>query len=226
MQIEYEGTVYHITSRGNAQADILFTDADWRAFLDTLAETIDRFGCLCHAFCLMTNHYHLLVETPDANLSRGMRCVNGVYTQWINHQHNRTGQIFEGRFKSVFIEKESHLLEIARYVVLNPVRAKAAHSARAWHWSSYRATAGQEPIPDSPTVGWILAQFDSNPSRAVQACRSFVRDGLGIDVSQDLWNGNLLGPDTFTAKLAPFLKVYAESSEIRRRERFAGRPTL
>lgn len=226
LRIEYEGAVYHVTSRGNSQGSIFFRDADRRAFLDILGEAVDHFEWLCHAYCLMTNHYHLLVETPNANLSRGMRHVNGVYTQWINRHHERTGHVFQGRFKSVLIEKESHLLEVARYIVLNPVRARVVRSPGGWRWSSYRATAGQGLIPSFLSVAWILAQFDPDPSRAVQAYRNFVREGRGLDIWKKLRNGSLLGTDGFVAKLAPLLKAYAESAEIPRRERLAGRPAL
>ena len=142
LRIEYEGALYHLTSRGNARERIFFTDSDREAFLGILGDVVERFGWLCHAYCLMTNHYHLLIETPNANLSRGMRHLNGVYTQWINRHNKRTGHIFQGRFRSILVEKESHLLELARYVVLNPVRAKMVRSPRDWRWSSYRATSG------------------------------------------------------------------------------------
>jgi len=159
LRIEFEGAVYHITTRGNARSSIFFTDSDRHAFVEILAEAVDRYNWLCHAYCLMTNHYHLLIETPERSLSRGMRHLNGVYTQCMNRRHKRTGHMFQGRFKSILIQKESHLLEVARYVVLNPVRADMVARPGDWPWSSYAATAGQGPIPHFLTVAWILAQF-------------------------------------------------------------------
>ena len=226
LRIEYEGAVYHITSRGNAGEKIFFTDSDRGAFLEILAQTVDRYGWLCHTYCLMTNHYHLLIETPNANLSRGMRHLNGVYTQWINQHNKRTGHIFQGRFKSILVEKESHLLELARYVVLNPVRAKMVRSPRDWRWSSYRATADQAEIPSFLSVGWILAQFDPEPSRAVYAYRRFVNQGRGMTIWDDLRRGNLLGTDSFIEEIGPLLNKQLAATEIPRHQRLAARPAL
>ena len=119
---EFPGAVYHLTSRGNARQPVFLDDADREAFLATLAEAAGRWGWLCHAHCLMTNHYHLLVETPRPTLARGMRDLNGVYTQRFNRRHGRPGHLFQGRYTAVLVERESHLLELCRYVVLNPVR--------------------------------------------------------------------------------------------------------
>jgi len=226
LRVEYEGAVYHITSRGNSGERIFFIDSDRGAFLKILAQAVERYGWLCHAYCLMTNHYHLLIETPNANLSRGMRHLNGVYTQWVNRHNTRTGHIFQGRFKSILIEKESHLLEVARYVVLNPVRAEMVRSPRDWRWSSYRATAGQAEIPGFLTVGWILAQFDREPSRAVHTYRRFVRQGRGMTIWDDLRKGNLLGTDSFIEEIRPLLNKQLAMTKIPRRQRLAARPAL
>jgi len=117
--------VYHITSRGNEKKLIFKDERDRETFLDTLSQVDKRYNWLCHAYCLMNNHCHLIIETPDGNLSSGMRQLNGVYTQAFNRQHNRVGYLFQGRYKGILIQKDSHLLEVCRYVVLNPVRAKA-----------------------------------------------------------------------------------------------------
>jgi hypothetical protein len=174
----------------------------------------------------MTNHYHLLIETPGANLSRGMQLLNGVYTQWFNRQHKRVGHLFQGRFKAILVEKESHLLELARYIVLNPVRAKMARSIRDWPWSSYRATSGQTDVPEFLTVDWILSQFDLDRARAVRAYRRFVRQGRGIGVWAELRAGVFLGTDTFVEQMKPLLKEKPVDPEIRKEERFAARPSL
>jgi REP element-mobilizing transposase RayT len=158
LRIEYPSAVCYVTSRGNARADILIDTGDRQSFLFLLESVVSRFNWICHAYCLMDNHYHLLIETPEGNLSMGMRHLNGVYTQSFNRQHQRVGNIFQGRFKAVMVEKESHLLELCRYVVLNQVRAEMVSTAQKWPWSSYRATVGTNTTPYL-TTGWILAQF-------------------------------------------------------------------
>jgi REP element-mobilizing transposase RayT len=118
LRLEFPGAVYHLTSRGNARQKIFFTDADCELYLSTLAGVVRRYDWICHAYCLMANHYHLLIEKPKANLSIGMRQLNGIYTQSFNRRHQRAGHLFQGRFKAILVEKEAHLLELCRYVVL------------------------------------------------------------------------------------------------------------
>ena len=226
LRIEFDGAVYHITSRGNAREKIFFTDGDRLEFLEALAEVVTRFDWLCHAYCLMSNHYHLLVETPAANLSKGMQLLNGVYTQRFNRRHKRSGHVFQGRFKAILVEKESHLLELARYVVLNPVRAKMARSARDWRWSSYRATAGQVESPWFLTIDWVLSQFGVKRATAMRAYRQFVSQGRGVDVWEGLRAGTLLGSDAFAEKVKPLLRDAPLDLNILRQERDAARPSL
>ena len=226
LRLEFEGAVYHITSRGNARQDIFLVDPDRELFLQTLADTVERFGWICHGYCLMTNHYHLLVETPEPNLSRGMRHLNGVYTQAFNRRHLRTGHVLQGRFKAIVVEKESHLLELARYVVLNPARAKMVRSAKDWPWSSYRATAALVDAPPFLTTGWILEQFHRDPRRATGIYRRFVKEGRDVDPWTELRGGILLGGDDFVAELKPLLSDYEAVRELPRRERLAARPSL
>ncbi len=226
LRIEYEGAVYHITSRGNARQRIFLDDKDRTAFLETLAEAVDRYRWNCHAYCLMSNHYHLLIETPSPNLSRGMQLLNGVFTQRFNRHHKRFGHVLQGRYKAILVERESHLLELARYVVLNPVRAKMVRSARDWPWSSYRATSGQVEAPEFLHTDWILAQFDSNRDRAARAYRRFVRQGRGIDVWEGLRAGSLLGSEDFVERMRPRLLDTPLDQNVLRRERDAARPSL
>jgi REP element-mobilizing transposase RayT len=123
LRVQYAGAAYHVTSRGNAGSSIFKDDKDRLTLLKVLKDVNDRYHWFCHAYCLMDNHYHLVIETPDGNLSRGMRHLNGVYTMRFNRDHQRVGHVFQGRYKAILIQKESHLLEVCRYVVLNPVRA-------------------------------------------------------------------------------------------------------
>lgn len=226
LRVEYEGAVYHVTSRGNAGLKMFLDDADRARFLEILGIVVDRFGWICHAYCLMDNHFHLLVETPAPNLSRGMKHLNGVYTQWFNRRRHRSGHVVQGRFKSILVEKESYLLELARYIVLNPVRAKMVRRARDWPWSSYRATASQVDPPEFLSIDWLLSQFDDDPIRAVRAYRQFVREGKGVDVWGDLTGSMLLGSEVFVESLKPLLTDVEGNRQIRRDERLALRPTL
>jgi putative transposase len=226
LRIEFEGAVYHITSRGNAKQAIFLDDADCEKFLERLGQVVERFGWVCHAYCLMKNHYHLLLETPAVNLSRGMQLLNGAYTQTFNRRHARVGHVLQGRFKAILVERESHLLELARYVVLNPVRAGVVKYPREYRWSSYRAMAGEEEPASFLNVEWILSQFDANPWRARTAYRRFVIEGLGVTVWEDVKGGILLGTKEFVTRMGPALRETGPDFEIRRRERFADRPTL
>ncbi len=155
-----------------------------------------------------------------------MRHLNGVYTQAFNRRHMRTGHVLQGRFKGIVVEKESHLLELARYVVLNPVRARMVRSAKAWPWSSYRATAGLADAPDFLTTRWTLEQLHRSPNRAAVSYCQLVKEGRGVDVWAELRGGILLGGDEFVAELKPLLADYEAARELPRRERHAVRPGL
>lgn len=147
LRIEFAGGLYHITSRGNKKEPIYLLDGDRENYLSVLKDTCTKYQWICHSYCLMTNHYHLLIETPISNLSKGMRYLNSVYTQKFNRVHNRVGHVLQGRYKSILVEKDNYLLELSRYIVLNPVRAGIVQNADEWLWSSYLATTGKFPIP-------------------------------------------------------------------------------
>lgn len=176
LRLEFSGALYHIMSRGNAKAPIFIDDADRIKFIDILAKTIQDYRWTCHAYCLMGNHYHLLIETPDITLSAGMHLLNGMYTQAFNHRHHRTGHVFEGRFRSILVEKESYLLELTRYIVLNPVRSGLTTNPADYRWSSYNATCGSVETPGFLHTDWILEQFGAVRSSAVSAYVEFVND--------------------------------------------------
>jgi putative transposase len=140
LRIELSGGVYHVTSRGDGREDIYLTDADREIWLEVFSQVCARFNWICHAWCQMSNHYHILIETPEANLAKGMRQLNGVYTQRFNRIHEWVGHVYQGRYKAILVERDSYLLELARYVVLNPLRAKMVKRLENWPWSSYLAT--------------------------------------------------------------------------------------
>ena len=225
LRIEFEGAVYHITSRGNAKQDIFLNRTDRVAFLNLLKDTVERFEWICHAYCLMDNHYHLLIETPQANLSKGMRHLNAVYTQGFNRRHELVGHVLQGRYKSILVERDRHLLELTRYVVLNPVRAGFVKSPELWSWSSYRATAGLEPVPEFLEIRWLLSQFADDPKRAVEEYRAFVAAGASADPWRNL-QGSILGSERFVENMEPLLKEKNQSKEYARREKAVTRPPL
>lgn len=227
LRIEFPGAVYHVTSRGNARADIFTVSSDRHLFLDALEEVIKRFNWLCHAYCLMDNHYHLMIETPEGNLSRGMRHLNGIYTQAFNRRHGRVGHIFQGRFKAIVVEKERHLLELCRYVVLNPVRAGLAEKPEEWTWSSYAATAGFRNAPASLCVDWVLGHFGTNSDEAYARYRRFVADGMGAESPWTSVTGQIfLGSDAFLDTLREPVGEKAQMGEVPRRQRLMTRPLL
>lgn len=227
LRIEYDGAVYHLTSRGNARKAIYGDDADRQLFLETLRNVTKRYNWLCHAYCLMNNHYHLVIETPDGNLSRGMRQLNGVYTQAYNARHHRVGHIFQGRYKAILIQKDSHLLEVSRYVVLNPVRAKAVQRPEQWQWSSYRGTAGKEAPPPGLTTDWILGQLGPRRKQAEERYKEFVHAGIGARGMWDEVKGqSILGEEPFVEELAGYTRGARDIAEIPRRQRYVSRPSL
>ena len=179
---------------------------------------------LCHAYCLMDNHYHLLIETPQPNLSLSMRQLNGRYTQTYNRRHARVGHLFQGRFTAILVEKEAHLLELCRYVVLNPIRAKLVPHPRQWAWSSYRATVGETPAPPPfLTTDWILGQFGQRVGLAQEKYRTFVAEGWGGPRPWDQLTGQIyLGSEVFVAQHQPNRVI----RDIPRRQTQAQRPPL
>jgi len=224
LRVEYPGALYHVTCRGNARGKVFLVDPDRELFLQVLTQAVERFNWRCHAYCQMTNHYHLLVETVDPTLARGMRQLNGVYTQEFNRRHSRTGHVFQGRYKAILVERDVYLLELARYVVLNPVRAKMAPTARDWPWSSYRATAGTEVAPPLLTTDWILEQFGPSKKKAQAAYRRFVSAGQGVTVWENLRGQIYLGSDEFIEQHAP--SGSGSLPEIPRVQRLVDRPRL
>jgi putative transposase len=176
LRLEFPGALYHVTARGNARQRIYLNDEDRHLFLDLLGKEVAQQGWRCYAYCLMDNHYHLLLETPEPTLVAGMRRLNGVYTQAFNRRHRRVGHLFQGRYKAIVVDKDAYLLELCRYIVLNPVRAEAVKRPERWPWSSYRATVGESPGPSWLAVAEVQALF---PNRG--AYRRFVEEGIGQD---------------------------------------------
>lgn len=227
LRIEYSGALYHVTSRGDRREPIFEDDEDRLMFLRALAEVVERFNWLCHAYCLMTNHYHLVVETPDGNLSKGMRQLNGVYTQATNRRHKRTGHLFQGRFKGILVDKDSYLLELTRYVVLNPVRAGMVKQPQEWEWSSYQAMVGKAPTPTWLATDGMLAQFGKRRVDARRRYQQFVREGINHgSIWAELRQQIYLGDEKFVERMQKKAEMQGDELSIPRAQRRAPAPSL
>lgn len=222
LRIEIAGALYHITSRGNARENIYVDDEDRETFLILLAKACNRYDWYCHAFCLMGNHYHFLIETGTPSLSKGMQYINGSYTQTYNRRHKRVGHVFQGRFKAILVEKESYLLELARYIVLNPLRARMVRSAQDWKWSSYRSTAGFDHNSDCLTTDWLLARFSDKKKLAQTRYRAFVQAGKNQPSPwESLTNQIYLGSDAFVEDMLCKLDPEQPLKDIPKKQKLA-----
>ncbi|MDW7711601.1 MAG: transposase [Deferrisomatales bacterium] len=178
LRIEYPGAFYHVTSRGNERKEIFRSRRDRVKFLEYLESATVRYGFAVHAYCLMTNHYHLLVETPEGNLAQGMRHVNGAYTTYFNVKRQRSGHLLQGRYKAILVEKDEYAEELSRYIHLNPVRAGAARNPEGYPWSSYAAYVGLVPAPPWLRQELVLSAFGRAQASAQEKYREFVEAGV------------------------------------------------
>lgn len=220
LRIEFEGALYHVTSRGDRREAIYEDDADRERFLEVLGQVASDFNWLVHAYCLMTNHYHLVVETPDGNLSKGMRQLNGVFTQYSNRRHRRTGHLFQGRYKAILVDADSYLPELARYVVLNPVRARMTPDPGAWPWSSYRAMVGVASSPPWLATDGLLAAFGKRRTAARERYMRFVAEGIGAEPIWTHLNRQVfLGDDGFVVRMQALAELDDEVNVPRAQRR-------
>jgi REP element-mobilizing transposase RayT len=220
LRLELAGGLYHITSRGNRQEKIFVDDADREQWQALFGQVCKRYNWRCHAYCLMDNHYHVVVETNEGNLSKGMRQLNGVYTQYVNRTHMRVGHVFQGRYKGILVEKDSYLLELSRYVVLNPVRARMVKDVGQWPWSSYRSMIGEQPVPEWLETDGLLGHFSVQRKRAIAKYKDFVRAGVGLpSLWSELKQQIFLGEDQFVKKMQKKLDKSADLCEVPRVQR-------
>jgi REP element-mobilizing transposase RayT len=227
IRIEFSGALYHVTSRGDRRENIYEDDQDREIFLDLLGKVISDFNWVCHAYCLMSNHYHLVIETPDGNLSKGMRQLNGVFTQSSNRRHGRSGHLFQGRYKGILVDMDAYLLELTRYVVLNPVRAGIVRHPGQWHWSSYQAMIGEAQSPNWLATDGLLAQFSTRRADAIQRYDQFVMQGIG---QEPIWNQLnrqvYLGDDAFVLKMQNKIQGQQQDINIPKAQRRPPAPKL
>lgn len=216
LRLEHPGALWHVTSRGNEKQPIYRDDLDRQIWLRLLGRVVVELAWRLHGYVMMNNHYHLIAETPVPSLSRGMRQLNGVYTQSFNRRHARVGHLFQGRFHSVLVQKDSHLLELLRYAVLNPVRAGLVDSPAEWRWSSYRYTAGEVSAPVWLDTAWTLAQFGGGQRRY----REFVAEGQGVPVIWRELRGQIyLGSDSFVEESRGQAQQRTDAREIPQAQR-------
>ncbi len=205
LRIQFPGAVYHVMNRGNGGQAIFADAADARRFLALLEEIAAPLGWRFRAYCLMTNHYHFVFETPQPNLSAGMQALSARYTQEFNRRHGRDGQIFRGRFHAILVEPESYLVSLVRYVVLNPVLAGLAAAPAAWRWSSYRATAGTAAAPSLLDLSWMIGPYGATLPEAQKAWRTDIAECMTERakvqaIERLLMNRSILGRPDFVRR--------------------------
>ncbi len=226
-RIEYPGAVHHVRSRGNNGEEIFLNDEDRLHFLALLAEAIRRYGWIVTVWTLMTNHFHLVIETPEPTLSDGMKWLLGSYVTRFNKRHKRTGHLFGDRFHSDLVEKESYLTELARYIALNPVRAGMVERPEEYPWSSYRATAGLEKAPEWLALGTLAPYFGEAESWQANY-RSYVEEK--IDSADRIWdkvtNQIYLGSEGWLKQVRKKVEAELRSDDHPRAQREVGRPNM
>ena len=214
---------YHVMSRGNAKQTIFLDAADYERFLELLEATSVRFGVLCRAYCLMPNHFHLLLQ-PDTNpLSRMMQQLNSAYSQSFNSRHERVGHVLQGRFKALLVDRDEYFLQLLRYIVLNPVEADLVDDPSEWRWSSYRATAGLRDVPSFLALDDVWRMFAPSENEARRRFIAFVDAGRGQTAPSE---AIVFGADAFRADVAVAIEPHRAVSDFSRRERYAVRPRL
>jgi len=216
LRIEFPGAFYHITSRGNEQKDIFKSQRDRIKFFSYLESATQRYGAVIHVYCLMDNHYHLLLETPLGNLSQIMRHINGAYTTYFNVKRKRTGHLLQGRYKAILVDVDEYAKELSRYIHLNPVRGEIIDRPEEYSWSSYRYYVGLEEVPDWLVVDFILSYFDTKASNAQKKYRMFVDEMVGREYDSPLKEtvaSTILGEADFVDGIK---RKYLNSKEVDR----------
>lgn len=215
LRIEYKGAFYHVFSRGERRDNIFFDDRDNLKFLEKLWEAIDKFNLKIHCYALMANHYHLLIETPEGNLSKAMHYINTSYSNWLKSKHQIIGSVFQGRYKSILVEKESYLLTLSAYIHLNPVRAKIVNNPEKYRWSSFNDYLKIEKSIHRIFSDDILKKFSGGRN----AYKAFVYNFMikGNEILKDNISGKyaILGGNEFRDKMIKKFTSDTKKSELR-----------
>lgn len=200
LRIEYAGAFYHVINRGNAGENLFKSKSDREKFLEYIGKAVDRFAIKIYTYCLMSNHYHVLVETPQPNLSKAIQWINVSYATYFNRKRQRRGHLFQGRFKAILVDADEYLMQLSRYIHLNPVRAKMVESPSEYRWSSYPAFIGKVKAPDWLETEWLLSQFGKKKIEAINNYKDFVEEPdikVLENPAKDLVGGLILGAPDF-----------------------------
>jgi len=230
LRLQYPGAVYHIFNRGNHKEGIFLCDQDFELFLELLTVTVKRTNWICHAYCLMPNHYHLMIEIPDGILSDGMAWLNGVYTQKINRKYDLSGHLFQGRYKSKLVDGNIQFLHTARYIIRNPLEAKRVKDLSDWPWSSYHATVGDRKPEEFLTVDHVLGNLSADPKAGRELFREFAHrdssdgDDSIIKMTQKIYQEKPL--PSLESRVRPALDFHDSKALVPRKQRILSRPSL
>ena len=223
LRLHIPGALYHVMSRGNDRQPIFLDTVDYQHFLDLLSVAADRFSVRCYAYCLIVNHFHLLLEIGDYPLSRMMQQLNSTYCQWFNRRHHRVGHLLQGRFKALLVDRSFYFLQVLRYVVLNPVEAGLVDHPAEWPWSSYRATTGSIGAPSCLAMDAVWKAFDGDAGVAQRQFADFVGAGPPPEAPSA---PVVVGSAAFTAQVGAALEPFRNVREISKAERLATRLAL
>ena len=214
LRIEYPGAMYHVTSRGNDGQVVFKSDRDRERFLSYLKQSKEKFKTIIHVYNLMSNHYHLEIETPEGNLSKVMQYINSSYTLYYNTKRRKKGHLFQGRYKAVLVDKDEYMKELSRYIHLNPVKAKMVERPEEYEWSSYRYYLNAKGKPDFLETDFILSCFDGDKKKY----KRFVEMGITEkvrDVLKEVRGGTILGSEEFIEEIKEkYLKGRKDSGDI------------
>lgn len=227
LRIEYPGAFYHVMNRGHRRETIVADDRDRQRFISCLSRMAEQFGVLIHSYCLMTNHYHLILETPEGNLSRALQWLNVSYATYYNRRHDYVGHLFQGRFKAVLLDAGEYLGALSRYVHLNPVRAGIASRAWGYAWNSCRYFVGSQNPPDWLETNRILAGFGRSTKAAKQSYKKYLSEADVPNPFEDVVGGSVLGPKDFVEWIRrTFLSEKKTDREIPQLKELKPRPEV
>jgi REP element-mobilizing transposase RayT len=230
LRIEYPGAFYHVTSRGNERKAIFQSNRDREKFLEYLGSASERYGAVIHVYCLMDNHYHLLLETPEGNLAQIMRHINGAYTTYFNVKRKRSGHLFQGRYKAILVEADSYATELSRYIHLNPVRVGLVEPPEDYLWSSFRYYVGDSEAPIWLKMEFVLEYFGARESEARRMYRQFVLDAVGVELPcplNEVVASTLLGSGKFIDEiLQRYLDGNTSDRDLPARRELTTKPSL
>jgi len=227
LRIQYPNAMYHIISRGIGRMTIFHNEKDFSKFIQFMERVIAKHNWICHAYCLMSTHYHILLETPDANMIVGMKYLNQLYSQFYNWKYRRVGSVFQGRYKSWLVEREEKFLDNCRYIVTNPVEAKMVEHPSEWPWSSYRSTRGIEGVPAYLETDFLLRHFSTSRKKAQKMYEEFIIAGIGMDSPLlEAKKQIFLGSDSFIAETMLHVNGNDEMNNVPKPQKFADRPSL